>query len=86
MARNGYQKTTNDADTEKVSFASLLLFQWMNIVFKTGSEHALDENDFLPLAKENASGFLIELLMTKWNKEKAKSKENSMDTFTNINK
>jgi len=76
MARNGYQKITNDADTKKVTFVSLLLFQWMNDVFKTGSKRALDENDFLPLAKENTSGVLMELLKTKWNKEKAKSKEN----------
>ena len=76
MARNGYQKITNEAETEKVSFVSLRLFQWMNFVFKTGSERALHEKDFLPLAKENTSGFLIDLLVTNWNKEKAKSKEN----------
>ena len=74
MARNGYKKISNDADTESVSFMSLLFFHWMNGVFKTGSERALEENDFLPLAKENTSCSNIEHLQAKWNDEKTKCK------------
>ena len=51
MARNGYKKITNDTNTEKLSIVSLLFFRWMNNVFKTGNEQALDENDF-PLLSE----------------------------------
>ena len=60
MAKNGYKKISDDADTEKVSFVSLLPFRWMNIVFKKGSERALEKTDFLPLAKENTSCFVTE--------------------------
>ena len=79
MARNGYKKITDDADTKKASFVSLLFFQWMNIVFKTGSERALQKNDFLPLSKENTSSFVITRLRTKWEKEESKCKENGKE-------
>ena len=75
MVTNGYKKIPKDDDAEKVSFVSLLLFQWMNSVFKTGSERALDENDFLPLAKENTTSSVTECLQTKWNDEITNSKE-----------
>ena len=74
MAKNGYKKIPADTDTEKVSFVCLLFFQWMNGVLKTGSERALEENDFLPLAKENTSCSVIEQLQAKWNKEETKCK------------
>ena len=76
MARNGYKKITSDADTEKASFVSLLFFQWMNNVFKTGNERALQENDFLPLLEDNTSSFVITRLQAKWEKEQTKCKEN----------
>ncbi|KAL9985334.1 hypothetical protein ACROYT_G007724 [Oculina patagonica] len=72
MARTGYKKVSTDDDKEKVSFMSLLLFQWMNIVFKTGSQQTLHESDFLPLSKENSACFLTEQLQTNWNKENTK--------------
>ena len=74
MATNGYKKIPNNEDAEKVSFVSLLLFQWMNSVFKTGSERALDENDFLPLSNENTASSVTERLQTKWNDEITNSK------------
>ena len=74
MATNGYKKIPNDEDAEKVSFVSLLLFQWMNSVFKTGSERALDENDFLPLSNKNTTSSVTERLQTKWNDEIINSK------------
>jgi len=70
------KKGSNDADTEKASFESLILFRWMNIVFKTGSERALEETDFLPLTKENSYCFVTKQLQTKWNEERSKCKEN----------
>ena len=79
MAKNGYQKIPVDADTENsgTSLVSLLLFQWMNNVFKTGSGRALEEHDFLPLSEENTSCSVMEKLQTEWDKEKAKCKENA---------
>lgn len=74
MATNGYKKIPSDDEAEKVSFVSLLLFQWMNSVFKTGSERALDEDDFLPLSNENTTSSVTERLQTKWNDEITKSK------------
>ena len=59
-----------------VSFVSLLLFQWMNSIFKIGSERPLDENDFLPLSKENSASFLTDQLQQNWNKEKTKCNRN----------
>ena len=72
MARNDYNKISPSEDKERVSFVSLLFFQWMNSIFKTGSERPLDENDFLPLSKENSATFLTDRLQANWNKEKAK--------------
>lgn len=69
MATSGYKKIPNDDNAEKVSFVSLLLFQWMNSVFKTGSERALDEKDFLYLSKENTASSVTKRLETKWNDE-----------------
>ena len=74
MATNDYKKIPIDDDAEKVGFVSLLLFQWMNSVFKTGSERALDENDFLPLSNKNATSSVTECLQTKWNHEITNSK------------
>ena len=76
MAKNGYKNISNDADVEEVSFESLLLFRWMNIVFKTGNERPLEKTDFLPHAKVNSSCFATEQLQTKWNEEKAKCQGN----------
>jgi len=74
MATDGYKKIPNDDEAEKVSFVSLLLFQWMNSVFKTGSERPLDENDLLPLSNENTTSSVTERLQTKWNDEITNSK------------
>ena len=76
MAKNGYKKISNDGNTEKIRFFSLPFFQWMNSIFKTGSQRPLQESDFLPLSKENTSRFVIGQLETKWEKEKTKRKEN----------
>ena len=69
MARKGYNKISLSEDKERVSFVSLLLFQWMNSIFKTGSERPLDDNDLLPLSKENSASFLTDQLQAKWNEE-----------------
>jgi len=76
MARKGYNKISPSEDKEEVSFVSLLFFQWMNSIFKIGSERPLDENDLLPLSKENSSTFLTDQLQANWNKEKAKCNRN----------
>ena len=76
MARNEYKKISTNEDKEIVSFVSLLLFQWMNSIFKIGSERPLHENDFLPLSKENSSSFLTDQLQENWNKEKTKCNRN----------
>ena len=70
MAKSGYKKISNDGDTEKISYFSLLFFQWMNKVFKTGSQRPLEESDFLPISEENTSRFVINQLEKKWEKEK----------------
>ena len=72
MARKGYSKISPSEDKGSVNFVSLLLFQWMNSIFKTGSERPLNENDFLPLSKENSASFLTDQLIANWNKEKKK--------------
>ena len=76
MARKGYNKISPSEDKENVSFVSLLFFQWMNSIFKTGSERPLDENDILPLSKENSASFLTDQLQVNWNKEKTKCNRN----------
>ena len=71
MARkDGYRKISTDEDKESVSFLSALLFQWMNSVFKIGSERPLDQNDFLPLSHENSACFLTDKLQASWNKDR----------------
>ena len=75
MARNGYEKISADGDTEKVSFLSVIFFQWMNIVFKKGNERALEQSDFLPLLDENSTSFVIEQLQSKWKDEQTKSEQ-----------
>ena len=76
MAKNGYKKISNGEEKEKLSFVSLLLFQWMNSVFKIGSRQSLDQNDFLPLSKENSACFLTKQLQKNWNKEMTKCTAN----------
>ena len=76
MTRKGYLKISTNEDKEKVSFLSLLLFRWMNSIFKIGSERPLHENDFLPLSKENSASFLTDQLQQNWNKEKTKCNGN----------
>ena len=77
MARSGYKKISASEDNKgTVSFVSILFFQWMNNVFNIGSERSLDQNDFLPLSKENSASYLTEQLQSNWNKEKAKCKRN----------
>ena len=76
MAKHGYKKISTSEDKEEVSFMSLLFFQWMNSVFKIGSERSLDQNDFLPLSKENSSSHLTEQLQANWNEENTNCKGN----------
>ena len=76
MARTEYKKISKNEEKEAVSFVSLLLFRWMNSIFKIGSERPLDENDFLSLSKENTASFLTDQLQENWNKEKTKCKRN----------
>ena len=75
MARPGYKKISTNEEKEAVSFVSLLLFQWMNSIFKIGSERPLDKNDFLSLSKENSASFLTDQLQENWNKEKTSATE-----------
>lgn len=74
MTKNRYKTIPTGDDKEKSSFISLLLFRWMNTVFKTGGERALEQNDFLPLSKENSTCLLTEQLQESWNKETTKCK------------
>ena len=74
--RKGYKKISTSDDKEIVSIVSFLFFQWMNSVFKTGSERSLDQNDFLPLSKENSSSLLTDQLQANWNEETTKCKGN----------
>ncbi|XP_078361824.1 ATP-binding cassette sub-family C member 4-like [Oculina patagonica] len=76
MERNGYKRISTEGDKENVSFVSRLFFRWMNSVFKTGSERALEEDDLLPLTEENVTCTLTEQLQTKWNNESTKCKSN----------
>ena len=66
---------TIDKDAEKIYFVSLLLFKWMNSVFKKGSERLLDENDYVTAFKENSDSFLTDKLQANWSKEKQSAKE-----------
>ena len=74
MAKKTYRKIASSAHSENISFFSSLFFQWMNILMKTGSERAVDENDLLPLKEETTSWFLTKKLQEKWTKDTANSK------------
>ena len=76
MARKRYKLISTDDDKEKPSFVCLLFFRWMNTVFKTGSERALEQDDFLHLSKQNSTCLLTEQLQASWNKERTKCKAN----------
>ena len=76
MAKNGYKRISTEGNIENVSFVSLLFFQWMNSVFKTGSQRPLEKNDLLPLSEENCTSSVTERLQTKWRIENTKSKGN----------
>ena len=75
MVKTGYKKISNEGDEDKVSFFSLLFFKWIDSVFKIGSQRALEEEDFLPLSKENSSCFVINQLQANWNEEKTQCKK-----------
>ena len=74
MAKKTYRKIASSAHSENISFFSSLFYQWMNILMKTGSERAVDENDLLPLKEENTSSFLTKKLEAKWTEDTADSK------------
>lgn len=76
MTKDGYQKITTGEDTGKDGFISLLLFQWMDNIFKTGSTGTIEESDFAPLLRENSTASYSKRLQTQWEKERAKSKGN----------
>ena len=76
MANNGYKRISTESDIENASFVSFLFFQWMNSVFKTGSQRPLEEDDLLPLSEENFTSSLTKRLQTKWRKENTKCKGN----------
>ena len=74
MAKKTYRKIASSAHSENISFFSSLFYQWMNILMKTGSERAVDENDLLPLKEETTSWFLTKKLQAKWSEDIADSK------------
>ena len=74
MANNKYRKIASTEHSGSVSFFSSLFFQWINILIKTGSERAVDQNDLLPLKEENTTWFLTEELQAKWTEETANSR------------
>ena len=76
MTKDGYQKITTGEDTGKDGFISLLLFQWMDNIFKTGSTGTIEESDFAPLSRENSADSYSKRLQTQWKKDRAKSKGN----------
>lgn len=76
MTRDGYQKIITGENTKKYGFISLLLFQWMDNIFKTGSTGTIEESDFAPLSRENSTASYSKRLQTQWEKERAKSKGN----------
>ena len=63
--KGGYRRISGD-DDNKVSFASSLIFRWMNEVFKKGSQKPLDQNDFLPLSDENSGRSVTDKLRKSW--------------------
>ena len=74
MAKKTYRKIASSAHSENISFFSSLFYQWMNILMKTGSERAVDENDLFPLKEETTSWFLTKKLQAKWSEDIADSK------------
>ena len=77
MTRDGYQKITTGENTKKYGFISLLLlFQWMDDIFKAGSTGTIEESDFAPLSRENSTDSYSKRLQTQWEKERAKRKGN----------
>lgn len=76
MAKGGYKTISTEDDEEKSSFASLLLFTWMNVIFKIGGERALEQHDFLPLSKANSTCLLTEQLETSWSQERTNCNTN----------
>ena len=74
MANNKYRKITSTEHSGSVSFFSSLFFQWINILIKTGSERAVDQNDLLPLKEEKTTWFLTQELQAKWTEETANSR------------
>ena len=77
MKRSEYRKISAKDTEENFSILSLLLFQWMNDVVKTGSERPLEQSDFLPLSKENKTRSVTEKLQTNWDDEIASSQRNN---------
>ena len=74
MTRNGYEKISSDGKKQNVSLFSLLFFQWINSVFKTGSKRPLQQSDFLQLPNRNIACSIIKQLKANWNNEIAKCK------------
>ena len=76
MEKKRYRTISAAGHTNNTSFVSVLFFQWMNIVFKRGSEGTVQQNDFLPLSAENTSRVLSRQLQIKWEKETTNCREN----------
>jgi len=74
MKRSGYKKIIDRDSKDNLNILSPLFFQWMNEVVKIGSERTLENDDFVPLSKENQTRPATEKLQTKWNDEKASCK------------
>lgn len=74
MKRDGYEKVSSNGKRQNASFLSLLLFQWMNSVFKIGSKRPLEQSDFLPLPNGNVTCSIIKQLKAYWNNEITKCK------------
>ena len=70
MAKGAYKTISTEDDEENSSFTSVLLFTWMNGIFKIGAERALEQHDFLPLSKANSTCLLTEQLETSWSQER----------------
>lgn len=55
MTRHGYNREISQDDekaSQKVSFVSYVLFQWMNRLFETGKQLALEQSDFFLFQKK----------------------------------
>ena len=77
MIRSGYKRITEKDSEENFNTLSSLFFQWMNEVIKIGSERTVEQDDFVPLSKENQTRPATEKLQTKWNDEKASCKRDN---------